>query len=704
MTAIAGQTHDLVLGGDGFMLAQGGKGMTSYKKALDGPLRIGLTPADVTNYEVLHGMLDAPVQTFKRAVWSKWTGLGQGMVAGADGWEQAQKAGRVNDLVALRPVQNGGALALAPQGVSAQVEAAASTNTRYQYVTFGALSLVAIGPRIYKSASPGTNNSGFVFLGAAVANVVGMAVWNGTVYVSTSTNLYTLNITTGALTASTTPANRAVDFIISFQGMMFVSAGATLLWWIPATAAWSAGLVLESNINALEEFDGSLYIGCDSGLFKIEGQLKAKSPSTAPAVLDWFDYKFILLWRVIPSPAVNGNVEEFNFSKMVAWKGALWGFVGGRLFRIRPGSSAATLQIEEQPVYGSSRGIAVCGRWLVVATIITTATTVRTFWVNEAGADNGLGWWKLDQGGTYIYPFSNAGYSQGVINAFNNATTASTNFWRWLVDQGNPVGFRPDNFGVARTAVTGQLTLPLVTPEDLAQLSGATGGKVLAVNFRRVGLEWSVIDGGAWWPAGAGGFGASPVIGIDVSLDAGVTWLTLVDPAGGPSLSALSFNHHRLELPANLNFYTSGRMYPSAAPNGVGPGGFQPPPDVGWTIRVTFGGTEAPLLRRVWIDYDVAEVAPQTGRSWQFEVNLSEPQIGLDGAVEVSPNDASSKAGRLWDLAESGESTTFSDMDGQTYRVKVTGFEQKRLTQGAMPGLSPEWSGLVKLAEVWPGN
>src|SRR6476469_2006234 len=164
MTAIAGQTHDLVIAGDGYMLSQSAKGTTHYKQALDGPVEIGLKPAGVSSFEVLKGSLDAPVQAFRRAIWSNWSGLGQGMVAGADGWEQAQTKGKVNDLLRLRPVQDGAALALCPQGVDATVDASAVTladNTHFT-VAIGAVQVVCFGPKIFVSANPGTNNSGFV--------------------------------------------------------------------------------------------------------------------------------------------------------------------------------------------------------------------------------------------------------------------------------------------------------------------------------------------------------------------------------------------------------------------------------------------------------------------------------------------------------------------------------------------------------------
>jgi hypothetical protein len=273
------------------------------------------------------------------------------------------------------------------------------------------------------------------------------------------------------------------------------------------------------------------------------------------------------------------------------------------------------------------------------------------------------------------------------------------------VDQTSPVGFAADNFGITRTAVSGQVTLPLVTPEDLAALAGATNGKVLAVNLRRVGLDWSLIDGGVWWPPlpiDVPTLSAMQIV-VEVSLDAGLSWETLAEPTNGAlSLNAFWFNGNRIELPVGSDFYLAERMYPAAPPSSSSV--LFPVPDMGWLIRITWGGLVMPLLRRVWLDYNTAEVEAQTGRSWEFEVNLLEPQIGLDGSVDVSPNDSGSKAARLMSLAVGGASTTFTDLDGTSYRVKVIGFEQRRLAPGAMPALQPGWLGTVKLVEVWPGN
>ncbi len=703
MTAIAGQTHDLALNGAGFMLAQTAKGTTHYKKTLAGNSRPGLTPGTATTLEVLQGAARQPVTAFRRAIWSKWSGLGQGMVAGANGWEQAQTAGKVYDLLSLRPVQDGGALALAPQLVDAQVAATTPNFSRYAFYTYFGDTYMALVDQIYKSANPGTNSSGFAFLGAAANPVFDICQWSNTLYVSTSAHLYTLNTTTGVLTAAATPTDRQVEYMANFQNILVASIGSALVWWIPARAVWDGPVYLDGAITSLVEYDGSLFIGTVGGLYKLSGQLKAKSPSTAPTVLDWFDYELTLVWRVNPWQ-VSGVADAQNFSKMASWRGSLWAFVGGQLYRIKPATNAADLKVEAQPVRGSGRGLAVCGQWLVAASVQITGSTLRTVWVNETGQDGALGWWKLSEGGATLFPFPNAGYDQGLVNLVHNSI-ATTNFYRCLVDTSSPVGFSYNNYGITRTVVTGQVTLPIITPEDLAALAGAANGKVLAVNLRRVGVEWSMIDGGRWWPSMPpdGLTMAAFNLAIEVSANSGVSWSTLVEPSTGAlSLNTLWFYGNRIELPAPTSLYIDGMMYPAAPPYG-GPGPFGPAPDSGWLVRVTWGGLVMPLLRRVWLDFDVAELAPQTGQEWEFEVNLQDPQIGLGGGVDPA-GDAAYKAGQLTGLAKSGQSVFFSDLDGQTYLVRVVGFDLKRVSPGVLPAVAPGWQGAIRLEEVWPGN
>jgi hypothetical protein len=278
-----------------------------------------------------------------------------------------------------------------------------------------------------------------------------------------------------------------------------------------------------------------------------------------------------------------------------------------------------------------------------------------------------------------------------LINVFNFGTTSSFNFRRWLIDATSPVGFKSDNFAVTRTTVTGKVTLPLMTPEDFSSL---TGGKVQAIKPLRVGLEWVTIDALAWWPAINTGALTNSKMRVEISLDAGATWTLLTDPVTGFQYyqpGTLEFKSSRMEFPIDASLANS--LYP-ASPNGNGL-----IPDPSYLIRVTWEGTNMPLLRRVWLDVKPVDIEPDSGRVWDLDLSLSEPFIGLDGAGDTDTGLI--KVNRLWDLWTNSTSVVFTDIDGANYRVKVAGMEAKRAAAGAMPGLAPGWAVNVKLAEVF---
>lgn len=700
MVATAGQTHDLVLNGQGYMLVAGSKSGVTYKRKLPGPAEIGLSPGSASNFEVLQGAIQQPVQSFRRAIWSKWSGLGQGMVAGANGWEQAQIAGKVNDLVSLRPVQDGGALALVPQSVSAIADAGAILSTAVFCVTLGGITVISFDTKIYTSSNPGTNSCGFVLKATAAAAIAGMCIWAGQVLVTEGTTLKTLNLSTGVLTAFA-PA-QACTMIAAYQGVLVAQSQQQLVFLI--AGAWVAGPVLENIITSFEELNGSLYIGTHTALYRLDGALQPKSPSTAPNTLDYFSFKISVVWRTSYNQVV-GYYTEGNFVNMTSWRGYLWFFANNRLYRAAPVQGHDTMQPDPQPVYGLSLGLRVCGN-LLVAITRPTGSSSTTIFANDGIYDvsQGLGWFKVATGSFWYHPFPNAGYNQGLLNVavYNPAT--NTTFTRFLIDPSSPVGWNSSNFSVARTAVSGKLTLPLITPEDLANLAGATNGKVMAVNLRRVGVEWSLIDGGTWWPVippDAPTLAAFNLV-VEVSNNSGVTWTTLVEPSiGSLSLNLFWFYGNRVELPVGTGLYIDGLMYPAAPPSGAG-GVFGPVPDSGWLIRVTWGGLVMPLLRRVWLDYDVSELAPQTGQNWEFDVRLSDPIIGLDSAVDAS--NALAQIGLLQTLDKNGTSVTFQDLDGSSYRVKLTGLEIKRVDNGMLPGVALGYVATIKLDEVWGNN
>jgi hypothetical protein len=492
--------------------------------------------------------------------------------------------------------------------------------------------------------------------------------------------------------------------LASYQGVL-VGANANQLSFLIANV-WVAGPILENAVTALEELNGALYVGTQTALYRLDGYLKPKAPATAPNTLDYFDFKISVVWRTTYFAA--SYYASSNFTCMTAWKGYLWFFAGTRLYRAAPVQGQDTMQPQPQPVIGYSLGMRVCGNLLVCVARPTETSANSVIWCNDGNYDLtlGLGWFKLASGGSWLQPFGNVGYNQGMVNVavYNPATTCT--FVRYLVDQTSPLGFNATNYSVAQTSVTGKVTLPLITPEDLAALAGATNGKVLSCNVRRVGIEWSLIDAGIWWkslPIDGATLAAMNIV-IEVSLNSGQTWETLVEPTlGHLSNNTWWFNGNRIELPVTAAFYNSSYMYPAAPPSGPG-AVFFPVPDMGWLVRITWGGLQMPLLRRVWLDYDLDEVVPQTGRTWEFDINLLDPQIGLDSSVDTGANLAMTKANRLQTICTNGTSITFTDIDQVAYLVKISGFELRRVGAGAMPAVAPGWQATVKLEEVWPNN
>jgi hypothetical protein len=681
----AGTTHDIVLDGYGYMLALGGKGASSssYSRKA-GPSRLGMVSVNVQNAEALSSTLPAfQIAPFLRLFWDNWQGVGQKLAPGV--FAAANKAGLVADLVALQPVLNGQALALAPQGVQGiALAATASTGAAHHTLQLGNLLIVTVDAQIFASANPGTGSTGLTKQATAAAAVTGMVAWAGTVLFSAGGTLYTLNTGTWAIVAFGT-ALAGAELLTVYQGCLFANIGSTLYWIIPAVGTWATGPTLESAITAFEELEGSLYVGTKTALYRDTAQLKVGAPATAPGVFNVLDYKLDVLWRSQSYQPLT-FWTEFNFVKMVGWRGYLWFFAGNQLMRARPATTAGHLEIEPQTVQGASLGLAVCGRYLVVITRNIYNSTVSTVWVND-----GVGWWKLDQNTSWAFPFGNPFYPQGAINAFVLSSTTNYSFTRWLLDTTSPVGFKSDNYAVTRTTVSGKVTLPLLSPEDL---SSATGGKVQAFKPLRVGLEWVTIDGLVWWPTINTGALTASKMRVEISLDAGATWTLLVDPATGFDYyqpASLEFKSSRMELP--IDSAQANSLYP-ASPNGNGL-----IPDPSYLIRVTWEGTNMPLLRRVWLDVKPVDIEPDSGRVWDLDLSLSEPFIGLDGAGDTDTGLI--KINRLWALWTNSTSVVFTDIDGAGYRVKVAGMEAKRAAAGVMPGLAPGWAVNVKLAEVF---
>lgn len=680
---------EIRLDGQGYGLAVGRAGGTVYRRGTAGRGRLGLYGVNVVENEQLVGaaVKDAP-EGFRRLFWGNWRGLGQRFVMGGEGWKESERGGLVADLVSMRPVLDGAALALAPQGTDGLLETVTTATTGLHSLGLEAGQVISFGDRLYVSANPGSDNTGFSFKASAPGVVTSLGMWAGTPHVAVGSGLFSFNPVSGALTAFAPGV--AVDFFASYQGVLFASSGATLRWFVPAVGAWSAGVGLESAVTAMEELDGSLYMGTRTALYRLTAALSVGSPASAPGVHNVLNYRLDIVWRV-PNFSTTSYFYDHNFAGMKAWRGSLWFWSAGQLMRGQPVSD--NLTVRPQPLYGSFLGMAVCAGQLVAVSRADGAAS-STVWVNDGryGLDGG-GWWKLAEGRAWRFPFANGGYPQGAINAWAAEVTGGYTLTRWALDPASPVGHRGDNYGLARTVVEGRVTLPMVMPEDLL-----SGNKAQAVQLLRVGAEWAITDGGKWWPTldGANLDLDDSQVRFEVSMDGGQTWTFLVEPGFGNNwypLGYLNFGASRAEFPVAAGQATS--LYPaSPIADTVAVA------DPGWLVRINWRGKTMPLLRRVWLDYKATELSAETGRYWEFELFLSEPTVNLDGQAEAEP--ALTRLDRLWELWRSGRTVLFNDLDGVgNALVKVVGLEQKRVGHAGGPGQTADWLAEVKLVEVW---
>lgn len=673
--------YDIELDGVGYMLATGRGNTGNYRKLAAGGRGLTFQAINIGDTEALKGALPAEqLSGFRRIFWENWRGSGRSFITG--GWGKSAEAGLVAELSNLRPVADGAGLALAPPVVTATVDNAPPDAGQLHSAAHSTTQVVSVGAKLFVSQNPGTAGSGFVWRATAPAVVRGMTIYQGQFCVGTGTGLYNFEPVSGTFSpfGSFVPA----ELLAEYQGMLIASSGATLKWFIPAIGNWSAGLTLESEITALEQLEGVLYIGTLTALYRLQGVLKPRAPATAPGVFDLLEYDISLIWRTTFSTSNHWLAR--NFCKMSAWRGALWFWAGGQFYRGQAGGNGR-LALESQPIRGTPGGIAVCGGQLI--TLVRQGS--ETFLYSNDGnfGTNGAGWWRMvAPAGNWFFPFSNAGYAGGTLNVLLQ-TASATLFGRWLLDPVSPIGTRADNFGQPRSLVSGEVVLPIFMPEDLAQ-----NNRLEAIQLLRLGVEWAVFEGGRWWPEINPANTADCLIQLGLSVDGGTSWQYLTEPTFGNNFYApgvADFRGSRIEfpIPAELaaSVYPAGRLHDG-----------NPVADPALQLKIVWQGQTMPLLRRLWLDYKAVEVGPKTGLSWEIELALSDPVISLSG--QPAPDTAQIQLGRLWEAWQAGRTLLYRDIDGTGYYVKLTALEQKRVATGALPGCAAGWQLGLRLTEI----
>jgi hypothetical protein len=724
--ATAGITHDVVLDGVGYMLAQGKGGATGYSRetlpgyvlpaaAIETDTTESLESPDAFNFGAL------PVRRVYFDEWRGsgryfWRGGGAGdtrgvlsapreggaleVVTGTGGY-----GGLVAELRNLRPLLGGVGLGLTP---GEEVFSGGSAATSFAAIEYGGTLYLAQDDQVYSLTVDGSGNfSGLTTVGTLTANAVsagydasGKAWFCG----ADGTIRRADNPTTSYGTS------KAADFIAGYGGVTFRAwqylGNNSLFMDLP-------GGVLErffsGPIHALCVHLGALWIGCADGLYRLEGTLEPGNPSTNPALYDVFRYT---LQKVIEHPA-----GDQNWRGLTSFDGALWGELAGRLVRVTVGAGGFSYKVQEQPIpAGRVWSLAVGAGCLLVSLQSILSETVSTgLWAYDPAVK---GWWALDSGTNLTYLFSGgSAVRNGQLMACRQGEAALS---RWAFDATNPSGFNRFNFQEAGAENwlpgVGQVTLPFIAAGDLAEVSQ---NKMGLVKLLRVGVEWDTLQGVAGWDGWPSLTGLTGQLGfgLKLSLDNGQSWLYLQNALGTDLYyPATNLLHGRTDwkLSESQGLIKPISQIGQGAPAETDQNGN------GWLLALVVLGGPGPLVRRVWLDYQVLEFNQQIGTRWKLALDLenSPEALRLDGQPDEDVpainffghifSGADAKVFRLWQLWQTGATVDFYDLDGfGSHKVKVVGIKQERAAPGrfpALPGdggtLQQNWLVQVELVEV----
>jgi hypothetical protein len=667
--ATAGVTHDIVLDGVGYMLAAAKE---AYLCAAEGPRAPGLGESG----EVYGASGSDALAGRRRLVFEGWRGLGNPVSGGKEPLSQGQPA----KLEGIRPVAGGALAMLAPAERSFSV-AGTHASPRAVSAYYSGVTYFSINNKLFKLTADGNQLcTGFVDTGLSFTfAITDLCVHNELLFIAEgSTKIHTYN---GTTLTDVTATYGAGLYLASYAGMLFwkTSAG-TLNWRIPATST-NYNQILGTNITSLTVGGGSLWVGGESGLWRVTGHLKAGNPYDAPGVLNLFEPEIAQVLAVAPFRP-NFYPTSYNFFRLVAAHGYLWFPLNGRLCRMRFSDSLGAGQgvLEPQPLFGKSRGLGLCDGLVVW---VCESGDRRYVWCWEPEG----GWWLLGKGifssQNYGQPFS--GYPGCKDAAVCVTTWDQFRVSRWPFDGSYQVGRNPNLFGLSDLSNTGYVYLPLFGPDDLAKAGGENGNGTVA-RLLAIGLEWGTPGEPADWfdpsPYLPGGGSAGAVsFEVELSTNGGMSWSGLGSYA-----------------PPTVEEFRNGRKrwtLSEVQGEAVTTGGSQP---ARYQFRVRVSGPHAPALSRIWLDYRLERLRQESGREWRLKLALLDPAVTLNLQGQAGNNNGgwgSVAAGvaALRDLWNMGSTVDFYDLDGSgPYRVKLASFRATRAGEG--------WEAAARLVEV----
>lgn len=702
----AGVTDDIVLDGQGYSL---GPGRDAYEIEAVGFQQPGMAAGQGETEVITGNATNSPIQ-WLRCEWSNWRGVGRWFWDGVrESRTLADTAGRLGnnsaassgeglmaDLVGLRPLLGGAVLGLTPAEYVVSGISTPNSNGRATCF-FNGYTFIGVDNQLYRVNLDANGN--FASL-SAIANWPGaslsgaisnLTVHNGLLYIcQAGQNLVSFDGT------NFNSLSYQADFCASYGGVFFVALGSTLRWLVNNVTWYLRDL--GTPITAMLEWDGALWIGGESGLFRAEGRLQPKDPVNNVGTLDFFDIAVAPVFSCAAVAPEAGYPQVRNFYGMCAFDGWLWFWQAGRIWRGKfaagslSGSGVGHFQVEAQPIFGSNRGLAVCGG-LIVAVLNDAVNS--TVWVYDPLA---AGWWAIARSSSrkYLLPFSLGDCRDGVVCAFVEGTSG---FSRWPIDGSTATGLNIQNFGAISAKMSGQILLPQFGPEELARFGGAKSGAPTVTRLLRVGIEWDAPANNNVWP-NLDSYAGQISFQTEISVDGGQTFVTLLNAQGQSQYSpgSGSFGSSRTDWLVPNGFDT---LLPTAAINQVGSAAVAP---TGWLVRVSCSANNIPIgpaIRRVWVDFRQTEIKILTGRKWKMTVradNLPEA-ISLNG--QVAALNGMQICANLWGMWQSGRTVQYFDLDGSgPYNVKLGGLTQKRAALGQGLTLQPDWLLGLELVEV----
>ena len=510
---------------------------------------------------------------------------------GSGGW-WANGSGQINSgivalLTGMRPVADGAGAALVPAQRNTAT-AGVPLDTRSFAVQYNGGVYFSAGSKLYKMTATANLFTGYADQTFPGGTITDMVVHDSLIYICNGGgNIRTYDGTTFVDVTATLGGANLSNNVGSYNGVLFWRGGTadTLNWRVIATPANYSRILGAGNIRRILGAAGSLWVGCQGGLFRLRGTLKAGNPTTLPGKLDIFEPDIVQV--LVTDFNLPSGFSDQNFSYMQAAHGYLWFWANGRVYRvsISEAGGPGRPEVEPQPIYGKLRGMAICDGLVVVC---VDSGGFRYLWAWELGR----GWWLINSGGNTSTNW-NAPFS-GLAVAKDAAVCAlqsnELNLARFPLDNSYLMGRNSNTFALVDASQQGFIDLPALGPDDLGRGGSNPVKTARPLRLTAVwGIPFNLTDGPDFTNYITGGSSAGAItFEFWISTNAGASWVMLGTYAP-PTYNDFSNGRNVWEIPAALG-------------EAIALGGNQPG---FWQFRLSVVGPYAPVVKRIILDVEI---------------------------------------------------------------------------------------------------